>query len=119
MSSRISAGLPLPCRYVEDALLRQPRQQLLLAAVGAHAGEADLALLLGKLLRLDHVVANLGRAGLAMQIPDVDVIRIEFAQAGLEILQQPFLVLSARLGGEYDLLPPGSQGSAHHAFVVA
>jgi len=47
--------------YVEDALLREPGQQFLLAAVRAHAGKADLALLLGKLLRFDHVVANIGR----------------------------------------------------------
>jgi len=50
---------------IEDALPGQPGQQLLLAGVGADAGKANLALLLGKLLRFNHVVANIGRAARA------------------------------------------------------
>ena len=66
---------------VEDALLDHPWDELRLAAVGADAGEAHFALLLGELLRFDMVVSDVGGAAPAVEIPDVDVIGVELAQA--------------------------------------
>ena len=46
--------------HVENFLLDHPGDELRLAAVGADADEADLALLLGELLRFDVIVVNVG-----------------------------------------------------------
>src|SRR5262249_52345264 len=54
-------------------------------AVGADAAEANLAGLAGRALRLEHVVRYLVRAVLLAEIPDVDVVRAERFQAGVQI----------------------------------
>ena len=71
----------------------------------AYAGKTDLALLLGKLLRFNHVVVNVGRAVLAMQIPDIDVIRVQLAKALFKMLLHPRLVWRVCLGRKHNLLP--------------
>jgi hypothetical protein len=105
--------------HVERALLRHPWEQLLLAAVRTDTGKANLALLLGCLLGLDHVVMDFVPAAMAVQIPDIDVIRIQFAQALFEVLLHPRLVRRVRLGREHNLLPLCTQRRAHHALIVA
>ena len=54
-----------------------------------------------------------------MQIPDVDVIRVQFAQTLLQMLLHCRLVRRVRLGREHHLLPLGAQRRAHHPLVVA
>ena len=60
-------------------------------------------------------------AGLAaaVQIPDVDVVGVELAQALFEMLHHAGFVGRVGLGGEDDLLALGSERRADHALVVA
>ena len=95
--------------HIKDALLHHPGQQLLLAAVCADADEADFALFFGLQLHFDLVVGNLVGAVAGVEIPDVDVIGVEFAQAGFEMLLQLFLVGGVRLGGDDDLLAASAE----------
>ena len=81
--------------HVDVRLGRQRRDQFRLAAVRADAGEADLAGFLGDLLRFDQFVGHLGRLGLGVQVPDVQVIGAEFAQAGIQVGQRGFFGLGA------------------------
>jgi hypothetical protein len=68
----------------------------LLPLVGAHAREADLTGFLGDLLRFDQVVGDLLGRILAVQIPDVDVVRAEFRQALVDLVQR--FLLGAAFG---------------------
>ena len=104
---------------VEDALLDHPWDELRLAAVGADADEAHFALLFCILLHFNHVVGDVCGAAEAVEIPDVDVIGVELAEALVEMLQHACFVVRLGFGGEYDLLALGAQGRAHHALVVA
>ncbi len=106
-------------KHVKHSLLHHPRCELLLTAVGAEASEADLTLLLGDLLRFDHIVADLFRLALSVEVPDIDIIRLEFVRLVSRSLSRLALVAGGRLGGKHDLLPLGSKGSANHALVVA
>jgi hypothetical protein len=45
-----------------------------------------------------------------VEVPDVDVIRVELAQAGTEVAQQCILGLRAGLGCDHNLLAPDWQG---------
>ena len=56
---------------------------------------------------------------LAVQIPDVDVIRVELAQALIEMLHHAGLVGRVGFGGEHDLLALGAERRADHALIVA
>src|SRR5580765_2556200 len=101
---------------VEGFLLRGPLKHLG-ERVRAHAGKADLALLFGDVLRFDHVIADLGRFVFGVEIPDVYVVRLEFAEAGVEVFEQGCFIAGDGFGGENELLAPGGNSGADHAFV--
>ena len=85
----------------------------------ADAGEADLARLLGDALSLQQVVGDIARTVLHVEIPDVQVIGPELAQAGIELGQGLRLVRALGLARQHHPLPLALQGRAHHALVVA
>ena len=70
------------------------------------------------LLRLNHVIADVLGIVPGVQIPNVDVIGLEVAEAGVEMGEQARLVSCLRLGGEHDLLAFGAKGRADHVLVV-
>jgi len=55
--------------------------------VAAHAHEAGLALLLRRALRVEELVRQVRGRPLAVEVPDVDVVGAELAQALLEVLE--------------------------------
>ena len=87
--------------------------------VRAHADEADLALLLGRRPGVDDSSVICSARVSGVHVPDVEVIRAEFLQTGLELRRR------FGRGGASDLLDrtilsrPALQGGADHAFVVA
>jgi len=87
--------------------------------VGAHAGEADLPILLGDGLRFEQVVGDLVATVLAVQIPNVDVVGAQGCEGCVDVLQRPRLVLGVALARDVDLLAAGLERGAHHALVVA
>ena len=82
---------------IDQRMLRQKRQHLLLAAVRAYAREADLAGLLGCLLRLDQTVGDRRHGCLPVQIPDVHVVGAQFRQAPVQLLQRLLLIVASVL----------------------
>ncbi len=56
---------------------------------------------------------------LGVQVPDVDVVRLEFAKAGVEVGEQGLLRFGRRLGREGDVLADALQRGADHALAVA
>src|ERR1039457_4270948 len=105
--------------HVDVGVLRGERYHVQMAAVGADAGEADLAGFLGGLLRVDQVVVDRRNVGLAVQIPDIHEIRSEFLQAVIELRHGARLVVPFRLRGEHHVLALSLQRGSDHAFVVA
>jgi hypothetical protein len=53
--------------------------------MGAHTREADLAGLLSDLLSLDQIIGDVLRPALAVEVPDVDVVRAEFRKALVDL----------------------------------
>ena len=89
------------------------------ASVAAHPGEADLPLLLRQPLRVEELVADLGRGLLAMEVPDVDVVGADLPEALLEVREGLLLRRPARLRGDEDLVPAPLEGRPHEPLVVA
>jgi hypothetical protein len=87
--------------------------------VRADTGEADLAGLLGGLLRIDEIVGDLGGTALGVEVPDIHVVGAELFEAGVEVFERVLAGTGVALGGEGHLVPFGLQGGADHAFVVA
>ena len=85
----------------------------------AHSDEPDLALLLGRALRVEQVVGNIRRAVLAVQMPDVQMIGVEFFEAGLQLRQGACLVLGVYLARQDDVFSFGAQRGRYHALVLA
>ena len=82
--------------HVDVRIRRERRNQFRLAAVRAHAGEADLAGFLGDLLRLDQFVSHIGGLGFGVQIPDIQMVGAQLAQAGIQIRQRSLFGLGRR-----------------------
>ena len=100
--------------------LDQVRQHPVHVEVRADAGEPDLSGLLGDALGLEQIVGHLGRGALGVQIPDVEVVGPQLAQAGVQIASAPpAAVWLSVLLEMIDLLPPALQRRAQHALVVA
>ena len=87
--------------------------------VRAHAHEPDFALLLGFALGFDQFIGNLRRVAQAMKVPDVQVVGVEFLQAGVELRQDARAGMRIALARQEDVFPPGSQRRSHHALVLA
>ena len=87
--------------------------------VAAHADEAHFALLLGLLLGRDHIVGDVRRVALAVEMPDVQVIGSEFLEAGIELRQDGRPVPPIALAGEENVLSLRAESRSHHALVLA
>ena len=74
----------------DDVQLLRDRggDDLRVAGVQAHAGEADLALLLRDALRVEQFVGDVRGLALAVQVPDVDVVGAELLQALVEVRER-------------------------------
>ena len=90
-----------------------------LPAVGADTGEADLPVLLGGGLRFEQLGSQVGRARQAVQVPDIQVVGAQRAQAGFQVLHRPGLVPGVALARDIKLLALALQRGAHHALVIA
>ncbi len=97
----------------------QCRHQPRLAAMRAHPGKPDLTGLLSRLLGFEQFRCHLFRAGLAVQVPDVQVVCAEFAQAGIQVGQRGLPGGGVGLAGEHDVLALALERRADHALVVA
>jgi hypothetical protein len=85
----------------------------------ADAREPDLAVLLGDALRLQQVVGHLGGLVLHVQVPDVEVVRSQLAQAGVQVGESLLPGLARALAGNNHPLPAALESGPHHAFVVS
>ncbi len=74
---------------------------------------------LGGPLDLQQLIGHLRGCAPVVEVPDVEVVGAEFAQAGVEVVDGLLLGLRRALAGENDLLALALESRTHHALVVA
>jgi hypothetical protein len=94
-------------------------EHLVHVEVGADPREADLPAPLGHPLRLEQVLAHLLRLGLVVEVPDVEVVGPQLAQARVQVGEGFRPGPPHALAREDHLLTHALEGAADHPLVVA
>ncbi len=85
--------------------LQEVSQHLAHVEVRAHPGKPDLAGLLCGALEVQQLVGHFFRSIPVVQVPDIEIVRAELAQAGVQLILSLLPRPSHALAGKNDLLP--------------